>query len=265
MKRLIMNEWRKVSGAVYVTAATAMITATICTLIIYKNYALEAQLEVYEVGFEIFNLIFPLLVVIPTGWLMYFERKNGFIKYTLPRVNKKQYLLSKLLVSAGIGFLIVFCVSIISVLVALYIVPPITVQLTMVNPETGKLMGRIVQERIFGEQFVEHPFMYGLVLSLWKGIIGGLVAMLGFVLSLYSKNLFVILTGPFVYLLLENYCWSVFGLEKYRLVTAFEPSLTIREAISWASFVTGPILLLLVIFGYLLYKRKMVNASIYEL
>jgi hypothetical protein len=126
-------------------------------------------------------------------------------------------------------------------------------------------MGRIVQSRIFGEQFVEHPFMYGLGLSLWKGIIGGLVATLGFVFSLFSKNLFVILTGPLVYLLLENFCWSVFGLEKYRLVTAFEPSTVTSEAISLASFVTGPALLLLVILGYIVYKRKIVNARIYEL
>lgn len=265
MQQLIMNEWRKVRVAVYVTAAIAMIAATICTLIIYKGYGLEAQLEVYEVGFEIFNLIFPLIAVIPTGWLMYFERKNGFIKYTLPRVNKKQYLLSKWLVSAGSGFLVVFCVSIISVLVALYVVPPITVQLTLVHPETGELIGRIVQTRIFGEQFVEQPFMYGLVLSLGKGIIGGLVATLGFVFSLYSKNLFVILTGPFVYVLLENFCWSVFGLEKYRLVTAFEPSSIRSEDILWTSFVTGPVLLLLVILGYLVYKRKIANARIYEL
>ncbi|MGE7921507.1 hypothetical protein ACQKM9_21630 [Viridibacillus sp. NPDC093762] len=264
MQQLIMNEWRKVSIAVYVTIAFATIAVTICTLLIYKNYALEAQLEVYEVGFEIVNLIFPLLAVIPTGWLMYFERKNGFIKYTLPRVNKKLYLTSKWLVSVGSGFLVVFCVSIISVLVALYVVPPITVQLTLIHPETGELMGRIVQTRIFGEQFVEQPFMYGLVLSLWKGIIGGLIATLGFVFSLYSKNLFVILTGPFVYLLLENFCWSVFGLEKYRLVTAFEPSSVRSESISWASFVTGPVLLLLVILGYIVYKRKMVNVRIYE-
>ncbi|MBY0220840.1 MULTISPECIES: ABC transporter permease [Sporosarcina] len=265
MKRLIRNEWRKVRVAVGFTAVLAMLAAIICTLIIYKNYALEAQLEVYEVGFEIFNLIFPLLAVIPTGWLMYFERKNGFINYTLPRVNKKNYVFSKWIVSAGSGYLVVFCVSMISVLVALYVVPPITVQLSLVNPETGELMGKIVQTHIYGEQFLEQPFLYGLVLSLWKGIIGALVATLGFVFSLYSQNLFVILTGPFVYVLLENFCWSVFGLEKYRLVTAFEPSLVWVEAISWTSFVTGPVLLLLVILGYLVYKRKIVNARIYEL
>lgn len=261
----MMNEWRKVRIAVFVTSAIAMVAVTISTLFFYKSYALEAQLEVYEVGFPIFNLIFPLLAVIPTGWLMYFERKNGFIKYTLPRVNKEQYLLSKWMVSAGSGFLVIFCVSITGVLVALYMVPPITVQLTEVDPITGELKGIIAQSRIFGEHFIEQPFLYGLVFSLWKGIIGGLIATLGFAFSLYSKNLFVILTGPFVYELLENFCWSVLGLERYRLVTAFEPSSVMFESLFWGSFITGPALLLLVILGYLVYKGKVVKARIYDL
>ncbi len=53
---------------------------------------------------------------------------------------------------------------------------------------------------------------------------GILTMTLGFVLALYGSNVFVILTGPFIYVILENFFWAVLGLPGLRFVTAFEPA-----------------------------------------
>lgn len=163
------------------------------------------------------------------------------------------------------GFLVVFGISIASVIVALYIVAPITPWLSLVNPVTGELMSRFPNYRIFGEVFVNQPFLYGFVLSVWKGLIGAVTALFGFVVSLYSRNLFVILAGPFMYMILDNYIWGLIGPMKYNLVTAFEPSSISVDYLTWIHFVLPPIQLCFVIISYVLYMRYKVKKSVYEL
>ena len=46
----------------------------------------------------------------------------------------------------------------------------------------------------------------------------------GFILALYCKNIFVILTGPFMYSILENFVLAILCLERLRLVVAFDPT-----------------------------------------
>ena len=77
-------------------------------------------------------------------------------------------------------------------------------------------------------------------------MLGVLVMTLGFVLAMYSQNIFVILTGPFIYTILENFILSILGMERYRLVVAFDPTCISYSAVSLFSFLVGPVLLLLV-------------------
>ena len=65
-------------------------------------------------------------------------------------------------------------------------------------------------------------------------------------IALYAKNIFVVLTGAFVYAVLENFILAVLQLEQYRLVTAFEPSIISADAVGLSSFLVGPFLLLMV-------------------
>ena len=242
MKKLLLLEWHKLKIPVLLTAIAGILITIVLTSTIYKSYALEHQMEVWEVGFKIFNFIFPLIAVLPTCWLMYYERKNGFIKYTLPRASKKQYLLSKWIVVSSSAFLIMFFISFIGVVTALYVVPPIDVTYTKVLSETGEVGPSLLQTHFAGELFTESPLIYGLLLSIWKGVISVILATMGFVLSLYSKNLFVILTGPFVYTVLENFTLSILGLEHLRLVTAFEPTNVFVDSVGLSTFIFGPLL-----------------------
>lgn len=263
MQNLLKNEWNKIKLPFSITFLLSVVGVCVVTSIAYKSYALEAQLEVYEVGFTIFNLFSPLLAVVPTAWLMYFERKTNFVNYTLPRVKQRTYILTKAIVSMLTGFLIVFSISIASVIIAIYVVPPVIQTSFAYNSSTGEPI--LIQDlRLFGEVFVNQPFLYGFVLSVWKGLIASLMALFGFILSLYSRNLFVILTGPFIYMILDNFIWSVFGLERYRFITAFEPSLVFVESFSWYSLVIGPAVLMVVIVCYGLYMQFVAEKHVFE-
>ena len=96
--------------------------------------------------------------------------------------------------------------------------------------------------------------------SLWRGIVSLFVMTFGFVLALYCKNIFVILTGPFVYSVLENFVLAILRLERLRLVVAFDPAAVDPKVVSISSFLFGPIVLSIVIglTAFLLSKKNAV-------
>ena len=192
---LVRNEWKKVFIKVLLTTVLLAIAMGVLSCTIYQNYVLHYDLEAWEVGTELFSLLYPLFVVVPLCWNLYYERKNNFLLYIMPRVKIKKYLTAKWIAVA---------------------------------------------------------------LSLWRGIVSLFVMTFGFVLALYCKNIFVILTGPFMYSILENFVLAILCLERLRLVVAFDPTTVNPEVVSIFSFFFGPIVLSIVIglTAFLLSKKN---------
>lgn len=108
MIRLMKTEWRKFRIPVILTIilATSAMTILCCTL--YRGYAMEYKLEAWEIGTEIFDFAFPLLVVIPLCWSLYYERKDHFLLYAGARISLGECLRSKWCVQAVSAFAILF-------------------------------------------------------------------------------------------------------------------------------------------------------------
>ena len=235
MTRLVRNEWEKVFLPVLLTTVllTIVMSALSCTM--YKDYALQYDLEAWEVGTEIFSVLYPLLVVVPLCWNLYYERKDNFLFYVTPRVSIRKYLAAKWIAYALGAFCMMVIPYIVSALFVLYVKPPVVPPVR--NPFS----------HVFQDAFINAPLLYAAVLSLWRGVLGVLVMTHGFVLALYSRNIFVILTGPFVYCELENFILSILHLESCRLVVSFEPDAVAPEGLTALSYFTGPIALCAVI------------------
>lgn len=235
MPQLIKNECKKMFLPVLLT--TVALTIIMCVLIekLYLSYTLHYDLEAWEVGTGGFSLLYPLFVVIPLCWNLYYERKNNFLLYIAPRVPVKKYLAAKWTAYA----LGAFCIMAVPYLLSA--VYAIDIKVPVVPPETNTF------SHVFQTAFVEKPLLYAAALSCWRGVIGILAMTFGFVLAMYCKNIFVILTGPFIYSILENFIMAILSLEKYRLVVAFDPTCISFHAVTWLSFFTGPVLLLCVI------------------
>lgn len=231
-----------------------------CTL--YKGYELNYDLEAWEVGREIIDFLYPLFVVVPICWLMYYERKNNFLLYTIPRVGKSKYLTAKWTAAAISAFAIIFIPYFLSAIFALYVKPPIEPIVHILPP--GEIYTPSPFEHIYLETFTSAPLLYALLLSLWKSVIGVMVMSLGFVLSLYVKNIFVILTGPFIYSILENFSWAILRIPQYRLVTSFEPTAIAEELITPFSSAVGPALLIAFTAALWLFFAKMKRKTVYE-
>lgn len=117
---------------------------------------------------------------------------------------------------------------------------------------------------VFLSLYAETPVFYALLLSLWKGLMGILTMTFGFVLALYGSNIFVILTGPFIYVILDNFFWAILGVPELRFVTAFEPASLSSLSVHAASFVVGPTLMCIVMGMAAFYFQKVKKRSIYQ-
>lgn len=185
---LVRNEWKKVFLPVLLTTVLLAIAMGVLSCTIYQNYVLHYDLEAWEVGTELFSLLYPLFVVVPLCWNLYYERKNNFLLYIMPRVKIKKYLTAKWIAYALGTLCIIVIPYILSAVFALYVKPPVVPFVE--NPFS----------HIFENAFIKTPLLYAVALSLWRGIVSLFVMTFGFVLALYCKNIFVILTGPFMYI-----------------------------------------------------------------
>lgn len=250
MFHLMRTEWIKVRFPVLAAIFLLTLTACVCTCTLYQNYLLWYDLDAWEIGTALFSLLFPLFVVLPLCWNLYYERKDRFILYVLPRVTLKKYLLAKWLVHALCAFSILLIPYVLSAICALYVKTPVSSH----TPDAAQFW------HVFLKAYTQMPLVYALLLSCWKGLLGVLVMTLGFVLSMYIRNFFVILTGPFLYIILENFLLSVLRMEKYRFIVSFEP--TAVSNVTFASFVIGPILIMLVIAFLLFFLHKIKKMTI---
>ena len=235
MFELIRIECKKVFLPVLLTTVGLTITMCVLTRILYLSYLLHYDLEAWEVGTGVFSVLYPLLVVMPLCWNLYYERKNNFLLYIAPRVPIRKYLTAKWTAYTLGAFCIMAVPYALAAVYAIYIKAPV------IPPESNTF------SHVFQTVFVEKPLLYAVILSCWRRVIGILVMTLGFTLALYCKNIFVILTGPFMYSILENYIMSILNLSAYRLVVAFDPTSMSNSVVTYFSFIVGPVLLLCVI------------------
>ncbi len=253
MLRNFYSELKKIAGPVSIAIGVLMVVTSVLSCTLYKNYSVYFDIDAWEIGTEYLGLVFPLIVTVPVCWQLYYERKNHFLVYTLPRINKKRYLGSKWCACALAAFLLLFIPYFVSAVFALYVKAPAV----LLFPDE-------YYGHIFDVLYTKAPLLYAFLLSFWKSFLGVITMTFGFVLALYGRNIFVILTAPFIYVILENFIWSILGLAEYRFVTAFEPSTLAIESINAGTFVAGPLLMCGVIASIALYYSKLKQRAVYE-
>lgn len=236
MKRLIKLEMDKIKYPLFITIILSSIVLSILACTLYHAWSTTYKIDAWEIGTELFDFIFPVVVVLPLSWSLYAERKNNYISYISARVSLRKYLLAKWITQAISAFLILFIPNIVSATSALILTTP-------TNPSATHIA------HIFQAVYEKAPLLYAVVLSIWRGFIGILIMSMGYVLSMYVDNIFIIMTGPFVYYILENFVLAVMGMPAYRLTTAYRPISVSSYAIRPSSFIIGPVLLIVFTIG----------------
>ena len=138
--------------------------------------------------------------------------------------------------------LLFFLLSLGSALIAENVIP-----LTHPSPYSSNL-----QIELFGDLLVNAPITYALFLSLWRILHISLYFSLGFVLSLFCKNSFIALTGPFIYSIIENYIMSIVGIPQYSMTTSFYISRLAPGYAEISDLFAGPAILALFVVTFFL-------------
>lgn len=253
MLRLLKLELRKISKPVITTTAILSVLTCILTCVLPRDYTVYFPIDAWEIGTAYLALLFPLFVTVPICWQLYYERRNRFLVYTLPRLSKQKYLFSKWITCALSGFCILFIPYVLSLLCSLYVAAP----QNLLAPYEG-------YDHFLRTLYVSCPLAYGLLLSVWKALLGVLTMTFGLILALFSRNIFVVLTSPFIYVILDNFVWSNLGITN-AFVFAFEPSALTPKYITPATFLFPPVQMFLLIMLTLLFFVKAKRRSVYVL
>ncbi|MGX4600029.1 hypothetical protein [Faecalimicrobium sp. JNUCC 81] len=254
MINLIKLEIKKVFKPVITTLIITTLLFLANVMRVSNEYYVQQSFEFWNVSIDYIAVIFPILVVCPTCWVMYYERKNNFLLYTVTRVSKKQYILSKWIVCVLSAFFIVFIPMFIGGLVSL---------LFLNNVHTPASYEPLFHTNLFMEEFlINHTYLYVFIHCLWDGFLAMIIATMGFIFSIYLDNIFVILTGPFIYVTLDNFIMATLGFHKQRLIVSFYVNCMTDTNIF--NLLVGPAISILFII-ILLISFKWKKAKVYNL
>lgn len=246
MKTILLAEMKKLKWSFFLTLLAGSLYELFSILSISNNTMINYRIEMWEYGNGLFNFVFPIIAVVPFCWEFFFEIKNGYLKNIHNRCNTKKYIILKGIVTISLSGIVVFLINIIGIFIALFIISPKTIT------ENNSLLGNY-----FGSFQISTPILYGFLISIWKGIICSCLCMMGYCLTLISNNIFIILTGPFIYATLEDFSLSILQIPAFSIYTSFNPNRLISSAITIPKLLFGPTIVLILSFIILIiYKKK---------
>lgn len=226
--------------------------------IVVKVYSSVIELPILSwiYSIDVFTFVYPALCSVPFCWLLFYERKNNYQFFIRTRINIKKYYRMYWLTGALLALVCIFTISFSGAVISL-IIKPIHQTTDIRDLSSQFLLGSIMETA---------PLLYAFIISPWRGFIGILLFSLSYILSKHSRNLFIALTGPFIYSILENFVTAVFGVPNFSLLSSFNP-----ERLNWDYFsvspcisvLVGPIVLIvvcLVLSIYFRYKERKENA-----
>lgn len=81
---------------------------------------------------------------------------------------------------------------------------------------------------------------------------------MGFIFSIYLDNIFVIFTGPFIYVTLDNFIMATLGFHKQRFIASFD--INTMSPTNTFNLLVGPtISILFIIILLIIFKLKKVR------
>ena len=194
----------------FMVSAIGVIVLCMIESIVSNNTAISFPIETWIDGSEILDFFFPLFITMPFSWMIYYERKDGFINYASIRMGRKKYLLRKIISGMVSAFIVTFIIYYIGLLVAVLCLHPKTL-----------VHDNILYRYLWGYFQANKPLIFGIIWCTWKGIIGSILCAFGYLFALVIDNLFVIALLPFLYCTAENFVTGTLNLEQYSITTTY--------------------------------------------
>ena len=138
---------------------------------------------------RLFYIVMPVLAAFPFGASLYTERRNGYHRQVLPRIGKKLYLTAKFLVCALSGFMTVFILLTLDVMLCATVCP--LVKISIID-----LLSFVGQGSFASSLYYNYPALYIIACVLMSSVWGAVCAVTALSSSMFLSNSFLITIFP---------------------------------------------------------------------
>lgn len=147
----------------------------------------------------LFFVLLPVGAALPYGWSFHTERKSGYIKNVVSRIDKRSYFFAKTIAVFTSGMLAVFIPLVSNILLTSAFIP-------IVSPFAGYTFYNYVYfGNMWSDLFFTNPFLHMILYVLLDTLYGGIFALLSFAVTFYVKNIFSGIFVPFLSMLGLSY------------------------------------------------------------
>ncbi|MCD8107880.1 MAG: hypothetical protein LUE20_07990 [Oscillospiraceae bacterium] len=194
-------------------------------------------------------LLFPIIAAFPYASTYCKDRKTGYLKNLLIRVDRKDCYLSKYIVSFLSGFLLSGVILLSSLLLTMLVFP-------MLIPEAVTQNYYVQSGNMWGNLFYTMPMLYTLLYILIDMLWCGCMATFALLISMFTRSAFLTVTGSFIVFEVLDYVHSLFSLSQFSPITFLRPIQT-SDGISLGIIMGEFIVLMAASFaGFYLLERK---------
>lgn len=209
-KKYLFRAAKRFLAPVAFLSAFIMVGLIVSCYVISNNTLISDKIEIWIDACQYVDFFLPLAICVVVVPLIFMQNRKGFIRYASVRTSRKQYVSCQIFSVAALVF--------IGTIVAYYL--PLLLSLSVFKPQDMGNRGYLLAY-IFGKYQIYHPYLFGFVWCIWKGVIAAAFAVFGCLLALYMDNLFVAVLMPFLYCMAENLITSILQIPQYSVMTCF--------------------------------------------
>ncbi len=231
------------------------LVATFAGLVVYcanifvvaGNTTYRYAIELWNYGREYLHVLYPFIFTAPFCWILFYEKNGSYWKNVYNRTTLRKYIAGRIVLGVSLAALAMLIVSSGSLVFA-YIIAPMGRKLDF-HPD--------MLFEFYGEYQLAHPVIYALLLSCWRAVLAAAYAAFSIGVTMLSRNIFVSMTGAFVYSILENFVFAILQAPAWSICTSFYPNRLNSAVITVPGLLAGPfVLLLATVFVFICYRKK---------
>lgn len=218
-----------------------------------NNSTYKYAIELWNYGRVFLHLLYPLFFTIPFCWVLFHEENGAYWKNVFNRTKLNTYIQKRIFTAALLSATAMLIVSIGSLLFAYWIA-----QATASDYEP------IMTYSFYGSYQINHPVLYALILSCWRSILAVLFTVLGIGVTMISNNIFIAMTGAFVYSIVENFITAILQVPELSICTSFYPNRLTNTVITFPKLMVGPAIMVIAIILIYIYYCKKVKSTVLD-
>ena len=194
-------------------------------------------------------LLFPIIAAFPYAATYCKDKKSGYLKNLIVRIDRKDCYLAKYIVSFLSGFFVSGVILLSSLMLTMLVFP-------MLTPEAVTQNYYVQSGNMWGELFYSQPMIYTLLYILIDMLWCGCMASFALLLSTFTRSAFLAVTGGFIVFEVIDYVLSLFSLSQFSPITFLRPIQTCGGINIWIIITEFLVLMAASFTGFYFLERK---------